>query len=188
MHAIRPNYRTSLRSSSIGKPRYPLPKFVIFSSSSSFASFRREKERARAFPLASAPVVLFVGVTSGVSFVDGFVPPARKGTNRTGFNDPSEGSPTETLLRLLLPLNCEIRTGFPRLLEGFPGVPPSGPGFSSSNSIGRSDGRCVQRAGTQSGQVDDLPLLGIPRSRAIVARHDPHHVALYELASPLRAR
>ena len=28
-----------------------------------------------------------------------------------GVNDPSEGSPTETLLRLLLPLNGEIRTG-----------------------------------------------------------------------------
>ena len=26
-------------------------------------------------------------------------------------NDPSEGSPTETLLRLLLPLSYEIRTG-----------------------------------------------------------------------------
>jgi hypothetical protein len=26
-------------------------------------------------------------------------------------NDPSEGSPTDTLLRLLLPLNYEIRTG-----------------------------------------------------------------------------
>ena len=30
-------------------------------------------------------------------------------------NDPSEGSPTETLLRLLLPLNSEIHTTLQRL-------------------------------------------------------------------------
>ena len=48
--------------------------------------------------------------------------------------DPSAGSPTETLLRLLLPLNAKIR--IERLL------------FLSCHSIGSSDGRCVQRAGT----------------------------------------
>ena len=34
--------------------------------------------------------------------------------------------------------------------------------------ISRSDGRCVQTKGTQSAQVDDLYLLGIPRWRPII--------------------
>eukprot|EP01023_Acetabularia_acetabulum_P008884 TRINITY_DN138_c0_g1_i1.p1 TRINITY_DN138_c0_g1~~TRINITY_DN138_c0_g1_i1.p1 ORF type:complete len:235 (+),score=24.91 TRINITY_DN138_c0_g1_i1:281-985(+) len=39
------------------------------------------------------------------------------------------------------------------------------PGTSPDHSIGRSDGRCVQRAGTKSARVDDSHLLGIPRLR-----------------------
>ena len=61
-------------------------------------------------------------------------------------NDPSAGSPTETLLRLLLPLNeqiCTILTAVStRKLQQQP------PKDSSIHPIGRSDGRCVQRAGT----------------------------------------
>ncbi|CAH0367069.1 unnamed protein product, partial [Pelagomonas calceolata] len=49
-------------------------------------------------------------------------------------NDPSAGSPTETLLRLHLPLNSELAC--------------SNPEISPNHSIGRCDGRCVQRAGT----------------------------------------
>lgn len=36
-------------------------------------------------------------------------------------------------------------------------------------AIGSNDGRCVQMAGTQSVQADDLHILGIPRSRQTVA-------------------
>ena len=62
-------------------------------------------------------------------------------------NDPSAGSPTETLLRLLLPLNAQVWESFrattetrcPRRLS---------PNTSLKHSIGSSDGRCVQRAGT----------------------------------------
>ena len=43
------------------------------------------------------------------------------------------------------------------------------------SAIGSNDGRCVQMAGTQSEQADDLHLLGIPRSRQTVAITDPHH-------------
>ena len=46
-----------------------------------------------------------------------------------------------------------------------------------SFSIGRSDGRCVQRAGTYSAQDDDSDLLGIPRSRLTITIIDPHHDA-----------
>jgi hypothetical protein len=60
-------------------------------------------------------------------------------------NDPSAGSPTETLLRLLLPLSDKVYTTLrraSRICE--PGTPKNSP----DHSIGRSDGRCVQRAGT----------------------------------------
>ena len=33
-------------------------------------------------------------------------------------NDPSAGSPTETLLRLLLPLNIRLSTIFPSIMSG----------------------------------------------------------------------
>ena len=62
-------------------------------------------------------------------------------------NDPSAGSPTETLLRLHLPLNDKVkitsRDRSPReeALDHDPRVSPD-------HSIGRCDGRCVQRAGT----------------------------------------
>jgi hypothetical protein len=59
-------------------------------------------------------------------------------------NDPSAGSPTETLLRLLLPLSDKVYKTF------HDAVLPlhRGPNNSPDHSIGRSDGRCVQRAGT----------------------------------------
>ena len=73
-----------------------------------------------------------------------------RGPVRTGFgmdtgNDPSAGSPTETLLRLLLPLNDKVRETFPRKAENRQSESPNS---SPDHSIGRSDGRCVQRAGT----------------------------------------
>ena len=71
-------------------------------------------------------------------------------------NDPSAGSPTETLLRLLLPLNDQVWTSF-RQLEApraqrqnrvGPASKSASPKASLNHSIGSSDGRCVQRAGT----------------------------------------
>ena len=61
-------------------------------------------------------------------------------------NDPSAGSPTETLLRLHLPLNDKVWTsshGQAPMKE-----PNHNPESSPDHSIGRCDGRCVQRAGT----------------------------------------
>ncbi|KAI3487388.1 hypothetical protein L1887_48726 [Cichorium endivia] len=62
-------------------------------------------------------------------------------------NDPSAGSPTETLLRLLLPLNDKVQWNS-RDVAG--GEPPTSLILTlhRDHSIGRSDGRCVQRAGT----------------------------------------
>ena len=62
------------------------------------------------------------------------------------FNDPSAGSPTETLLRLLLPLNDQVCPTFQRLNSV--ARKKANPKDSLSHSIGSSDGRCVQRAGT----------------------------------------
>ena len=60
-------------------------------------------------------------------------------------NDPSAGSPTETLLRLLLPLNVKVYSTFRKERRN---CRPRSPKYSPEHSIGRSDGRCVQRAGT----------------------------------------
>ena len=62
-------------------------------------------------------------------------------------NDPSAGSPTETLLRLLLPLNDQVWTSF-RQFEATKAAKNASPEASLNHSIGSSDGRCVQRAGT----------------------------------------
>jgi hypothetical protein len=61
-------------------------------------------------------------------------------------NDPSAGSPTETLLRLHLPLDDKVQTSSRdqnpiKELNHNPEASPDHP-------IGRCDGRCVQRAGT----------------------------------------
>jgi hypothetical protein len=59
-------------------------------------------------------------------------------------NDPSAGSPTETLLRLILPLSDKVHeTSRTSSL-----LTERSPSHSPDHSIGRSDGRCVQRAGT----------------------------------------
>ena len=62
------------------------------------------------------------------------------------FNDPSAGSPTETLLRLLLPLSGRVQC-YSRFQPMLPSA-ETDPYTSPAHSIGRSDGRCVQRAGT----------------------------------------
>ena len=61
-------------------------------------------------------------------------------------NDPSAGSPTETLLRLLLPLNAQVWESSQHK-KGV-NLSSADPSTSLKHSIGSSDGRCVQRAGT----------------------------------------
>ena len=59
-------------------------------------------------------------------------------------NDPSAGSPTETLLRLLLPLSDKVYLTFRDTARSY----AQSERFNGPLEIGRSDGRCVQRAGT----------------------------------------
>ena len=97
-------------------------------------------------------------------------------------NDPAAGSPTTTLLRLLLPLaagHCKVSAvgrAQPtppapggRRGGGGPGIPGRASRWLYPNAIGSNDGRCVQMAGTQSVWADDPRILGIPRSRQTVA-------------------
>jgi hypothetical protein len=60
-------------------------------------------------------------------------------------NDPSAGSPKETLLRFLLPLSATVWSSFHQ--RGSVNRQASSP-RALKRSIGSSDGRCVQRAGT----------------------------------------
>ena len=64
--------------------------------------------------------------------------------NWISVNDPSAGSPTETLLRLLLPLSDKVYLTFRDTTQGR----AQSERFAGPLEIGRSDGRCVQRAGT----------------------------------------
>ncbi|KAL2243496.1 UNVERIFIED_CONTAM: hypothetical protein Sindi_0467600 [Sesamum indicum] len=128
--AIHTKYRISLRSSSMREPRYPLPRVVLTferrplrpctrgrghrAADASFgfpwrvprrgfvsphvervrARRRRGGDRTGRSPRARAPI-LFATCSRSAS---------------AGFdNDPSAGSPTETLLRLLLPLNDKVQ-------------------------------------------------------------------------------
>ena len=59
-------------------------------------------------------------------------------------NDPSAGSPTETLLRLHLPLDDKVQASSRKLVRR----QTHNPEISPDHPIGRCDGRCVQRAGT----------------------------------------
>ena len=65
---------------------------------------------------------------------------------RTTDNDPSAGSPTETLLRLLLPLNATVWSSSRQ--QGRVIRQANSLRTSLKRSIGSSDGRCVQTAGT----------------------------------------
>jgi hypothetical protein len=96
--AIHTTYRISLRSSSMPEPRDPLLKVLIF-----VCLFRLLQVLQSVFlwsPLAGEPAEETKGTQKG------------KGSISTGpkpyDNDPSAGSPTETLLRLLLPLNDRV--------------------------------------------------------------------------------
>ena|ERR1700728_2805097 len=136
--AIHTKYRISLRSSSMQEPRYPLPRVVqlyerlrtptplekragtcapcsifpwrVLRRGSLFDEQTRHVARkARAHPLGK-------GKMEGEAARPRPAHPPREYIQVRGFsawqvfdNDPSAGSPTETLLRLLLPLNDKVQ-------------------------------------------------------------------------------
>ena len=91
IHANRTTYRTLLRSSSLQEPRDPLLKVVYF-----FFNKIHSQTHIR----------VIVRTPEGI-------PSTNVPKNTIIFNDPSAGSPTETLLRLLLPLNDQVCPIFP---------------------------------------------------------------------------
>ena len=64
----------------------------------------------------------------------------------------------------------------------------SSPNYSPDHSISRSDGRCVQRAGTYSVHVDDIYLLGIPSLHVKISKRDSTYRKALRFHSPFRTK
>src|ERR1051325_7361548 len=96
--AIHTTFRISLRSSSMPEPRDPLLKVVIIMI---FLTLIATTKRFNSVQPAGKPAEETIRYAKD------------KGAARTEVrcvdNDPSAGSPTETLLRLLLPLNDKVQ-------------------------------------------------------------------------------
>ena len=125
--AIHTKYRISLRSSSMREPRYPLPRVVLtYRRSRSSGEEHRSRAPARARSFVSIPWRRprrgSLGRRDRSRRIGGgprhqvpsppprLVKRVRGSFCCAGFdNDPSAGSPTETLLRLLLPLNDKVQ-------------------------------------------------------------------------------
>ena len=113
--AIHITYRISLRSSSMPEPRDPLLKvltiFISFTQTATFRQCSQLGSPAGTGPGAVKPPGGHDGRARRSNRVqidtDGRTGTPRGGTQTLG-NDPSAGSPTETLLRLLLPLNDQV--------------------------------------------------------------------------------
>ena len=125
--AIHTTYRISLRSSSMREPRYPLPRVIFFfcwprqpaetSSGPPAPQLYRDPWRHPA-PCSGQQPTRPQGREGGGRWGRGggerlrgsVLSRVRRSCFRRGNdNDPSAGSPTETLLRLLLPLNDKVQ-------------------------------------------------------------------------------
>ena len=103
--AIHTTYRISLRSSSLREPRYPLLRVLVAlktrmpdeSARGAQKRLKRVDNRMDMLNTSSRSRACVNNIT------------VRKGWYGYHDNDPSAGSPTETLLRLLLPLDDDVR-------------------------------------------------------------------------------
>ena len=90
--------------------------------------------------------------------------------------DPSAGSPTETLLRLLLPLSAPVRASFRRtrltncLVQG---SPVQGSHWYTQSVV--ATGGVYKGQGLSQSELSDSPLLGIPRLWERIASPRPKH-------------
>jgi hypothetical protein len=126
--AIHTKYRISLRSSSMREPRYPLPRVILtYRRTRNSCDEHRSRVAARARPFVSIPwrrprrgslvcrdrsrqIMGKVRGTRSPRLPRFLLKRVRGSFCCAGFdNDPSAGSPTETLLRLLLPLNDKVQ-------------------------------------------------------------------------------
>ena len=103
--AIHTTYRISLRSSSLREPRYPLLRVV------SVCVSHHRLGAVGATRFSQVKSTMFVVCCWSRHTSRGPCVPISQfasGCGRLRGNDPSAGSPTETLLRLLLPLNDKV--------------------------------------------------------------------------------
>ncbi len=121
--AIHITYRISLRSSSMPEPRDPLLKVLTYLLDYSeiplvakeFRTSGGRRPRLRRGGYASAPRGTGAPPAEA-TLTDGFAMVLKRPFGAS-CNDPSAGSPTETLLRLLLPLNDRVWITFrPRVV------------------------------------------------------------------------
>ncbi len=151
--AIRITYRLSLRSSSVWEPRHSSLKVihvvrreshanVVLRSTACFFTFQLQFwiGRPQTDSDTFTPTKCWAPIWQESLFSQKWMFLQRCVT------DPSAGSPTETLLRLHLPLNDKVWTDSRNLAPMK--EPYHNPEASPDHSIGRCDGRCVQRAGT----------------------------------------
>ena len=106
--AIHITYRISLRSSSMPEPRDPLLKVLTYLVYAQTAIFRQSSmvSSVGAGPGADAPRRPYGGPAEATRYNKHGWEVGPRGPSLG--NDPSAGSPTETLLRLLLPLNDRV--------------------------------------------------------------------------------
>lgn len=93
-------------------------------------------------------------------------------------NDPSAGSPTETLLRLLLPLSAPVRTSFrrTRLSQKQQRTPVQGSHWYTQSVV--ATGGVYKGQGLSHSGLSDPPLLGIPRWWERIASPRPKHASV----------
>ena len=113
--AIHTRYRSLLRSSSMHEPRGPPLEVVLFQINK---PKQTEKVLKKKLMIGGAGRRVAPALTSTTTWLTPSPAPTNSGTGTEQFtgdgrktptgNDPSTGSPTETLLRLLLPLNDQV--------------------------------------------------------------------------------
>ena len=117
-------------------------------------------------------------------------PPLSAALSLLSINDPSAGSPTDTLLRLLLPLNGRARRSFQTMLQ-IPEGTFNRRSVRRPRSIAQS---VVATGGVYKGQglirddLDESSLRGIPRSRGTIAALDSNGDQVSTITRPSRKR
>ena len=101
--AIHTTYRISLRSSSLREPRYPLSRVLVTFKTQYTYSSREDAIAVLRSGKNECRMILICRIEIRHTTV-------HKGWYGYHDNDPSAGSPTETLLRLLLPLDDKVRS------------------------------------------------------------------------------
>ena len=100
-------------------------------------------------------------------------------------NDPFAGSPTKTLLRLLLPLSAPVRTSFRRTRShprGGEQTPVQGSHLRTQSVV--ATGGVYKGQGLSHSELSDSPLLGIPRWWETIASPRPNHASSREDMNP----